>query len=370
MYEIIDKILLMICCLAIYLFQTGVNYAVIPFILCVVLGCLSIYIEDDRLRLAGNLGFALLCVFVPEYILLMPLLLYDLCNTRYQYAIALVPVMFLANMRRYPLSAAVFTMLLLIAAFLLKLKTDKLSRLREEYNELRDTSSSYSQLMEEKNRSILRNQDYEVNLATLNERNRIAREIHDNIGHLLSRALLQVGALLTITKDDAEREGLTSLKNSLSSGMDDIRISIHKMYDDSIDLYSQVEQLLKNFTFCEVNFEYDIKASLPLVLKHSLVSIIKESLANIMKHSNASKAGIILREHPAMYQLIILDNGIIGEQRKANLLKAIDSQEDEEGMGMGLRNITDRVKSFKGNINISLENGFKLFITIPKNNLS
>jgi signal transduction histidine kinase len=38
-------------------------------------------------------------------------------------------------------------------------------------------------------------QDYEIYLATLRERNRIAREIHDNVGHMLSRSILQIGAL-------------------------------------------------------------------------------------------------------------------------------------------------------------------------------
>lgn len=364
MHEIIDKVILMICCLALYLFQMGISYAVVPLILCVALSCLSMYVENGRIRLAGILLFTLLCYFIPGYVVILPALLYDLFNTRYQYAAASVPVLILTHLQKYELPVIIFTMIFLAIALVLKLKTDKLNRLREEYNELRDTSSSYSQLMEEKNRSILMNQDYEINLATLNERNRISKEIHDNIGHMLSRALLQVGALLTISREETVKEGLSALKESLSSGMDDIRNSIHKMYDDSIDLYTQVDQLCKDFTFCPISYEYDIKVSPSLVLKHSLIAIIKEALANIMKHSNATKASIILREHPAMYQLIIMDDGTMEDRKKESLMQLLKDQENEEGMG--LRNITDRVRSFDGNINISLEKGFKLFITIPK----
>jgi signal transduction histidine kinase len=255
-------------------------------------------------------------------------------------------------------------MILLIASYLLKMKTVKLNTLQSDYNELRDKSSSYSQLMEEKNRSILKNQDYEINLATLNERNRISRELHDNIGHMLSRSLLQVGALLTISKDETVKEGLTSLKSSLSTGMDDIRSSIHQMYDDSVDLYTQVEQLVKNFTFCGISFEYNIKNPPPLVVKHSLIAIVKEALANIMKHSNAKSVIIRLWEHPAMYQLIVQDDGMMEEYKKKEILKELERQ--DYGEGMGLRNIYDRVKSFDGNINITLDNGFKIFITVPK----
>ncbi len=364
MNEIIDKILLMVCCLALYLLQVGFSYAVVPLILCVALSCLSMYVENDKSRFIGILLFTLLCFFMPGYMILLPVLLYDLFQTRYQYAAVVVPALILAHQQWYEPPVVIFSMLFLAVSYLLKLKTNKLNRLREEFNDLRDTSSSYSQLMEEKNRSILKNQDYEINLATLNERNRISKEIHDNIGHMLSRSLLQVGALLTISKEEAVKEGLSALKESLSSGMDDIRNSIHKMYDESIDLFTQVEQLCKEFTFCPITYEYDIKLSPPIVMKHSMIAIIKEALANIMKHSNATKASILLREHPAMYQLIILDNGTMAERKKEHLMKTLQSQDNEDGMG--LRNITDRVKGFDGNINISLENGFKLFITIPK----
>jgi signal transduction histidine kinase len=222
-----------------------------------------------------------------------------------------------------------------------------------------------SQLLEEKNQSLLKNQDYEINLATLNERNRISKEIHDNIGHLLSRALLQVGALLTITKEEITKEGLTALKDSLSGGMDQIRNSIHHMYDESIDLYVQIEHLTKEFTYCPIHYEYDIKNPPGIQLKHSIIGILKESLANIIRHSNATKVTIILREHPAMYQLVVQDNGTIDDRHRRSLSSILDQQ--EYGEGMGLRNISDRVKSFGGNINISVENGFKLFITFPKN---
>jgi Signal transduction histidine kinase len=260
-----------------------------------------------------------------------------------------------------------FTFIFLAAAFLLKYKTVQFHKLTTEYNELRDTSAQMSLLLKRKNQDLLKNQDYEINLATLNERNRISKEIHDSIGHILSRALLQIGALLVITKDEAVKEGLTDLKASLSTGMDQIRSSIHNMYDESIDLYAQIEYLVKNFTFCTVNYVYDIKTPPSLPLKHSMIAITKEALSNIMRHSNATKVNIVLREHPAMYQLIIQDNGVMNEAVRKKLINAFENQ--EYGDGMGLRNISDRVQSFHGNINVNLEQGYRLFISIPKENI-
>lgn len=57
-------------------------------------------------------------------------------------------------------------------------------------------------MLQEKNKNLMEKQDYEIYLATLRERNRIAREIHDNVGHMLSRSILQMGALITIHKEE------------------------------------------------------------------------------------------------------------------------------------------------------------------------
>ena len=69
-------------------------------------------------------------------------------------------------------------------------------------NMTRDDSKELEKMLEEKNKRLMSEQDQQVHLATLAERNRIAREIHDNVGHLLSRAILLLGAISTVNTDD------------------------------------------------------------------------------------------------------------------------------------------------------------------------
>jgi|LSQX01.2.fsa_nt_gb signal transduction histidine kinase len=71
-----------------------------------------------------------------------------------------------------------------------------------------------------------------------------------------------------------------------------------------------------------------------------------------MKHSDATRASVVLREHPAFYQLIIKDNGRV---------KNFDPDR-----GMGLKNMADRVHALQGIINITTEDGFAIFISVPK----
>ncbi len=367
MNEILDKTILFLSCMTLYLFYADYSFAIIPVIISIIISSLNLYYDDYRIKLSGILLFSFLCLFMPQFIAFLPLLLYDIFHTKYQFIVLLAPFIILYHMNLYNSMMISFTFLFLTIAFLLKYKTVQFHKLTAEYNDLRDNSTQMSLLLKMKNQHLLKNQDYEINLATLNERNRISKEIHDSIGHILSRALLQIGALLVITKEEATKEGLTDLKESLSTGMDQIRSSIHNMYDESIDLYTQIDHLVKNFTFCEINYLYDLKTSPSLPLKHSMIAITKEALSNIIRHSNATKVSILLREHPAMYQLIIQDNGTLEDTVKKKLHKAYENQ--EYGEGMGLRNISDRVQNFHGNINVNLEQGYRLFISIPKGNV-
>jgi len=364
MNEIIDRLILFLCCTTLYLFYTDNSFAIVPIIISIVLSCLFLYYEELHYKLWGSLAFALLCFLFPAYIIFCPLLFYDIFHTKHQYAVGIIPFLLIYHLDYYNIIVISFTLSFLALSYYIKYKTDRLHKLVVDYNDLRDNSVQMSLLMEQKNQSLLQNQDYEVNLATLNERNRISKEIHDNVGHLLSRALLQVGALLVVSKDEIIKEGLADLKGSLSVGMDQIRSSIHNMYDESIDLYVQIEHLVKDFTFCQVHFDYDIKNPPSLKLKQSIIAITKESLVNIIRHSDATKVNIALREHPAMYQLIIQDNGTIDSKKRKFIYNTIERQEYSDGMG--LRNIYDRVKNFDGNVNVSLEHGFKLFISISK----
>ena len=364
MYEIIDKLLLFIGCTTLYILSSNVHFAIIPVIIAILLCSLFMYFEDGRIKLFGNILFLILCTFMPEYIIFVPLLMYDIFYTKYQFGGFLIPLVFILNLSYYNSFIIAITFVLLGTAYLLKQKTDRLKTIEYEFNELRDSSTSISLLLEEKNRSLLKNQDYEINLATLNERNRISKELHDNIGHLISRSLLQVGAMLTIAKEELLKEGLTSLKDSLSNGMDQIRNTIHQLYDESIDLYAQITHLVKDFSFCPIDLDYDIKTAPALPLKHNIIGIMKEALANIIRHSNATKVSIILREHPALYQLVIKDNGTMDERKRKHIMSFIENNNYIEGMG--LNNISDRVKEMGGNLYISLDNGFKLFISIPK----
>ena len=352
MIELIDKTVIFLSCLLVYLFDAGSSYNVVPIIISSTLSSLNSYFDKRILRILFIIGYIFLCQFYPVFLMFIPLICYDIFVKKEQLIalLILIPCLTHMNYLSYKNMSVVF--ILIAVSYLLKYRTHSLSNLRKQYMLLRDTTKERSILMEKKNSELMEKQDYEINMATLNERNRIAMEIHDNVGHLLSRCLLQLGALMAINKEEKFKESLSSIKNTLSQAMDSIRSSVHNLHEESIDLKSQITSLVKNFDFCPISLDYDITENVEKGLKYCFISIVNEALSNIIKHSKATEVSVTLREHPALYQLIIQDNGKVTEYNMDD--------------GIGLNNITERVRKFSGIIHINVENGFKIFISVPK----
>ncbi len=128
----------------------------------------------------------------------------------------------------------------------------------------RDLTAEQSDILKEKNRELIDRQDYEIELATLNERTRIAREIHDNVGHLLTRSILQVSALQVVMRNEnIMAVPLAELKDSLEDAMDNIRSSVHDLHDDALNLELSLRSLTDSFSFCPVRLDYEAGKAAP-----------------------------------------------------------------------------------------------------------
>lgn len=354
MIDLADKIILFIASMAIYTVYTGYGISIIPVILAVTTASLCSYFEKPAVKLILTIAYFTACLFNPDLLIFLPLVCYDIFTTRYQLLglLALIPLAeFLDQFSKILL---VMILIILSFSYVLRYRTAGISKLHTEFKRYRDKSKENSILLESKNKYLMEKQDYEINVATLNERNRIAMEIHDNVGHLLSRCLLQLGAVMAVNKEEGLKASLSSIKDTLSHAMDSIRKSVHNLHDESIDLYAQINNLVKNFSFCSIHLEYDISENIDTKIKYCFIAVVKEALSNVIKHSKATQVNISMYEHPALYQLIIQDNGKVTGFNTDN--------------GIGLSNIAERIGAFSGNYHINTDDGFRIFISIPKSN--
>jgi signal transduction histidine kinase len=352
MNKLLDKLVLFTLCIAVYLMHERGIYLVIPVLLAILAASVSAYLKNDIKKLALFSAYIGACVFLPQLLYFLPELCYELPKKRWWWLLLTAVPLFCAFLGGSSY-IVIFSLLLTAVGYLMSYRTAAIEQTRLEYIQLRDSAKELSLKLEYKNRALMQSQDYEVNLATLRERNRIARDIHDGVGHLLSSAILQVGAIMATGKDPAEKERLETVKGTLKEAMDSIRASVHNLYDESIDLYTVLRGVVAGYTFCPVTLDYHVTQSPDKNLQYAFIAIIKEALSNTAKHSGATAAAITLHEQPGFYSLIVSDNG-----------RGFSGKTEPDGIG--LKSISERVEGAGGILTINGQKGFKLFISVPK----
>ncbi|MEG1991841.1 MAG: histidine kinase [Acetivibrio sp.] len=366
-----DKFFLLICSSVLYYFVFPEKTLILwtPTILVFLFCMIGTIFENTYLHLVLYFLFGVICCFFPLFLIFTPVMIYELEYTVFKWVSLFGILQFIIFGNAFSPIVIIFTALFLSVSILLYYKTSHLEFLRNDYDAFRATAKELTLVQEEKNQRILESQDYEIETATLNERNRISKEIHDHVGHLLSRSLIQIGALLTLCKEEPVREGLLDLKASISEGMDRVRDSIHNMHDESIDLEYSLHALVRNFTFCSASLSYQLHLTPSLKVRYCFIAITKEALSNIIKHGKeVTKVQIYLTEEDSFYHLVIFDDGIVSQKTTLSILKAQSRQEYPDGLG--LQSISDRVKGFHGRFLISTDHGFQISIFIPKEDLT
>lgn len=371
MIQLLERFLLFLCCGFFSIFHANtIPSVVLTMLVVIIASSLCGYYENRCFRIAVIISYTILAIFFPAFLFFIPLLVFDFFNRNivtYQ-LFFLIPYLF-------HLDKVTSDWLLLFTYYFISLLFQKtnlsLTMHMQQLHSLQDETAEITDRLHKKNQELIETQNFEIKAATLDERNRIAREIHDSVGHQLSSAILQTGALLAITQEEQIKERLTNLKDTLTVSMDSIRHSIHNIHEESLDLEEKILGLIHAFTFCPVTLEYQVVHEFSMKVKYALIFIIKEGLSNIMRHSNATSALISIYEHPAFYQIRIRDNGTgKGSFSKMQLqspeypIAKNPLSED----GMGLIGISERVEALEGKLNIRCENGFELFITLPANN--
>ena len=386
MKRVLDLAVLWIYCIMAAIFVPVDIPFVAASLAAVIYGCGSSLVRSGGIRFGLTLLFLSFSVICPQFLIYVPLTAYTLLDAVQpaaqegnptgldeDMACRLSPGCDILGGRSYGSGFLVccfgaafylssdraliwFTAVGCMIAGVVQYQTGRYGMLDAKYRRTRDDSVEKNLLLREKNQSLLEKQDYEIYTATLRERNRIAREIHDNVGHMLSRSILMVGAMKAVHGEGSLKEPLCRLEDTLSAAMTSVRESVHDLHDEAINLKEVLESLTGEYTFCQTRLVYDMGYEVPREIRYGFIAIVKEALNNVMKHSNATWVQVVAREHPGMYQLVIEDNGTSGIGRK----------HDGYGGGIGIRNMKERVDTFGGNLEIQTQKGWRIHITVPK----
>jgi two-component system NarL family sensor kinase len=197
-----------------------------------------------------------------------------------------------------------------------------------------------------------------------NERQRLARELHDGVGQLLSASKLNLSSLTSNKCTPEEKLRLQQSMDTLDDSIKEIRYISHNMVPDVLlnfgfvravqDFISRVNQTNKLKIHFESNgFE---ESMLDNTGKLMLYRIIQESVNNTIKYAEATQISIQLSADTTEISLLMEDNG-----------KGFDVDEAKQKGGIGLRNIQLRTDYLKGKLDIesSPKNGTTIIIEIP-----
>ncbi len=237
----------------------------------------------------------------------------------------------------------------------------------EELNKYRENiNKDLSEKVSEKTRELNQKQ-YEVKRALLlgeeQERKRIATELHDGMGSMLSTLKLNAESIELDEKHLSEKE-LVAYKNIIDlidKACIELRNISHNMLPTGMEQFGLIQSLqsiikkINNSSKTNFNLDtYNLNERFNRELELSLYRITLELINNIIKHSGAKNATIQLIKNDDSITLMVVDDGV-----------GFDSNKIKEGMG--LHNIKSRVDVFNGKLTIDTqpERGSTFIIEIP-----
>ena len=374
MNRLFDKSIVLACCIAAAMGLAVDARLVAAFCLGVIATSLAEVVQGNRARRvseAASYACIIAAVFVPPFVPFAPLALYDIARRvrreRIWPALAIGAVFvcaLVADLRGGVLTTRtlLLTAILSVAATLLSLRTAQLEREQRRMRRTRDELQERALALEARNRDLADRQDYEVELATLAERARIAREIHDNVGHQLTRASLQTEALRVVhANEPGVAADFADVKYTVDEALQLVRASVHALNDNAVDLSVQLERIVEGTrSDGGPQIELEVMAEhAPANVANCFAAVLREALSNTMRHACAQTVTVRCMEHPSFYQLIVTDDGV-GEVQASGRGTA---------EGMGLASMRERIEALGGTFTAGPRagaGGWRVFATVPK----
>jgi signal transduction histidine kinase len=210
-----------------------------------------------------------------------------------------------------------------------------------------------------------RERDVAAREAVVEERARIARELHDAVAHSVSMMVIQAGAERRVLgdRDGSTREVLQTIEQIGRDALTEMRRLVGMLRTDAADrlvpqpTLADLPTLMTQVREAGLPVEFTVDGSarqLPVGIELSAYRIVQEALTNALKHAGRAHAAVSVRYGPDSLELEITDDGA-------------GTQADVPGGGHGLTGIRERVTLYGGKFDASarLDGGFAVRVMLP-----
>lgn len=232
--------------------------------------------------------------------------------------------------------------------------------LRRKEQQTRERAERLMVELEEANVQLAAYATQAEELAMTQERNRLAREIHDNLGHYLTIVNVQIEAARVVMNTDPDRalHAMDKAQELTQKGLARVRESVAALRESPVSdrplgeaIASLVKEAESNGIVAELQVDgqpHDLENKVAL----ALYRVAQEGLTNVCKHARASRVDVLLEYQPAEVRLEVRDNGV-GAARTDG--------------GFGLLGIRERMQLLGGKLEIDtgVGQGFRLAASVP-----
>ena len=366
---LVDKGVILCGCVLLALLAGEVDaVAVIWLLLAVATSGLSMATDRWRWVVAVPAGYLLFGTLATASVAGAPLAVHDLARiaalgTRRQRVVAAIGcapfLVFVAG--RVP-GTPVLALVPVICALaaLLALRTTEEETTRARLHAMRDDLREKVLALQDANARLLQAQDHELRAAALSERTRIAREIHDGVGHVLTRLLLRVKALQVTHRDEpGVVADLATLDSDLGEALDSMRRSVHALSEEGEELATSLNLLGSRCGIAKVEVDCSTQTEPPPAVARCVVAVVREALTNAARHGRAASARVAVTDYPAFWQVTVDNDGIVPPEDEPLL-------DGDKNAGLGLRSMTERVEALGGRVRITPRPRFTVFAMILK----
>jgi two-component system, NarL family, sensor histidine kinase DesK len=195
-------------------------------------------------------------------------------------------------------------------------------------------------------------------LVKIEERQRIARDLHDTLGQKLSLIGLKSDLARKLINKDPElaKEELKDVQQTARTALNEVRKMVAEMRGIRVrDELVHVSQMLKAAEIKFIGDEEEFNLNNVSLLSENILSMcLKEAVTNVVKHSKASTCSISIKQTEKELVAEVSDNGV-GDITDEDLYK-----------GSGLHGMRERLEFVNGTLDIFSKDGTTLLIKIPK----
>ncbi|TCP28737.1 two-component system sensor histidine kinase DesK [Scopulibacillus darangshiensis] len=191
-------------------------------------------------------------------------------------------------------------------------------------------------------------------LVKREERVRIARDLHDTLGHTLSLITLKSQLVEKLSMKDPERarKEAEEIEHTSRAALKQVRELVSDMRSVTIgEALLEMREILKasNISFCYQGVSKT--DNVPALTQNILGMCLREAATNIVKHSRANHCHVVIRRSKREIEIIISDDGIGFGNKNVN--------------GNGLKGMEERLALIEGSLSLTSHNGTELSLRVP-----